>query len=62
MKPMTKREFTHKMNVITKENDIAVRHIKADNLIINLIKSLGYTSGAEIYESIPKGHFGYFSK
>lgn len=51
---MSKTEFTMKMKKISEETDKEARHLKADNLMIHLIKSLGYTSGAEIFESMPR--------
>lgn len=53
---MTKEEFAIRMNEIANnENwDEEYTHIKADDLIIELLKSLGYDEGAQIFDDMPK--------
>lgn len=56
---MTKEEFKQKMKAIEEKFDNNIydeemAHIKADDLIIECLTSLGYIDGIVIFEQLPK--------
>lgn len=52
---ITAAEFERKMREIAEiKHDDEGRHMKADDLLCKVLKSLGYEKGVEIYESIGK--------
>ena len=58
---MTKEEFANRMKIIADVDDKLgytwdeeSAHIEADDLIIELLKSLGYEEGAQIFDDMPK--------
>lgn len=50
---MTPEEFKRHMEAIT-AYEIDRGHFEADVLMCDLLKSLGYSAGIEIYENMPK--------
>mgnify|MGYP001161875776 CR=1 FL=1 len=54
--PMTPDEFAAQMAQIhdTHSQDIAMGHIKADDLLCEVLTQLGYEKGIEIYDRIYK--------
>jgi hypothetical protein len=61
---VTPEEFEKEMDLISKgmfgeedryyRNDEGDKHIEADQLMCKLLRSLGYGSGVEIFENMPK--------
>lgn len=57
---MTPEEFARKMNEITYHVDDEgyfdeeVAHVKADNLMMEVLASLGYGEGVHIFDDMPK--------
>lgn len=56
---MTKEEFTKQMKKIAEDLDNNVydeegAHVRADDLMIECLYSLGYTEGVDIFIQIPK--------
>ena len=51
---MTAEEFKVKMIAIGKNGDEEIRHVDADDLMCELLRSLGYGEGIEIFEDMPK--------
>ena len=51
---MTPEEFKNKMQKIAAEYGIEDGHIEADDLMIELLKELGYGEGAEIFDQMDK--------
>lgn len=58
-KPITPEEFESRMKEVKetyheKMGDRELAHHFADDLLIDALKSLGYSKGVLVYESIPK--------
>ncbi len=51
---MTPEEFEVKMAQIFDEGDTEEAHENADALMCEVLKSLGYGEGVEIFEEMPK--------
>lgn len=51
---MTPKEFAEKMQLIVDEENTELGHIEMDNLMCELLKSLGYEEGAEIFDNALK--------
>ena len=51
---MTPEEFKEEMQKIVDECGTEDGHIEADNLMIKLLKELGYEEGAEIFDRMYK--------
>ena len=47
---MTPEEFRDRMQAIALEDDMEKAHKQGDNLVVELLKSIGYQNGAVIYE------------
>lgn len=47
-------EFERKMREISEIDDSETKHIKADELMCEVLKSLGYEVGVEIFEKMRK--------
>ncbi len=54
--PMQPHEFARRMREIAQsaEDDPEVGHLKADNLMIELLRSLGYGEGVNIFDEMPR--------
>lgn len=52
-KPMSKAEFARRMSELI-TNDTEENHIKADDLMVEALRKLGYGKGLKIFESIEK--------
>ena len=50
------RVFTEQMIELSKETDIEDRHISMDGLMCDLLESLGFGEGVEIFHSTEKWH------
>ena len=51
IKPITKDEFTVQMSVLRTDTDIERRHKKMDALLCDVLCSLGYGDGVEVFKS-----------
>ena len=51
---MTPEEFAQQMKKIFENKDLEVAHAEADDLMIEVISSLGYKKGVEIFSSNEK--------
>lgn len=51
---MTPEDFKLKMLEISRNGDIEDAHSKADDLMCELLKTLGYTDGVAIFDSMDK--------
>ena len=51
---MTPKEFAEKMQLIVDEENTELGHIEMDNLMCELLKSLGYEEGVEIFDNALK--------
>lgn len=51
---MTKEEFEDRMKVLSNINDKEIRHIEMDNLMIQVLYSLGYKEGCNIIMNTEK--------
>jgi hypothetical protein len=51
---MTPEEFAEAMRSIEKDSDVESRHSKADNLMMKVLRELGYTKGIKIYQRMDK--------
>lgn len=51
---MTPEDFTAKMEEISNNMDKEERHIDADILMCDILRSLGYEKGVEIFRSMDK--------
>ena len=51
---MTPEEFTEKMRALAAKYDEEEFHIAADRLMGDLLTSLGYGEGVEVFEKTPK--------
>lgn len=56
---MLPEEFLEQMKKISESEDYdtEVSHIKADNLLCEVLKGLGYAEGAEIFEAMHKWYY-----
>lgn len=52
----TPEEFFHAMEDIFKSDDIEGRHVKADQLMCDLLRELGYMHGVDVFEDAYKWH------
>lgn len=55
-KPLSPRSFAHRMQKLYEEygGDREAVHAEMDDLMCNLLRSLGYGKGVEIFESTDK--------
>ena len=55
-KIMTPDEFANKLKAIEEEygGDWEVAHVRADDLICELLRSLGYSDGADVFDEMGK--------
>lgn len=51
---MTPKEFAEKMKALSEKYDEEEFHIAADRLIGDLLTSMGYGEGIEVFEKTPK--------
>ena len=51
---MSPKEFSEKMQTIAEVRDPEEGHSKMDDLMCELLKSLGYGEGVEIFEDVEK--------
>lgn len=51
---MTPEEFKQKMVEIAERQDISEGHVEMDSLMCDLLISLGYRSGIEVFNSVDK--------
>ena len=51
---MTPEEFKEKMILLNDDRDIEYSHIKADELMCDILRELGYSEGVEIFENMHK--------
>lgn len=51
---MSPEEFYEKISEIAKDYDIEDGHYAMDNLMCDVLKSLGYKKGIEIFESMER--------
>lgn len=51
---MTPKEFAEKMQSIVDEKNTELGHIEMDDLMCELLKSLGYEEGVEIFDNALK--------
>lgn len=51
---MTPEEFAERMKELLKMRDEGNRHVAADELIVELLTSLGYSEGCDIFNSMLK--------
>ncbi len=51
---MDPKEFAEKMKAIADERDTERGHIKMDDLMCELLRSLGYGDGIDIFDDVPK--------
>ena len=47
-------DFAKRMRSISKQEDIAERHIRADSLMFLVLEDLGYRKGVEIFREMGK--------
>lgn len=51
---MTPKEFTEKMKALAEKYDEEEFHVAADHLMGDLLTSLGYGEGVDVFEKTPK--------
>ena len=51
---MTPEAFATAMLVVKEDNDMEERHQRADALLCEVLRSLGYGEGVEVFESLSK--------
>lgn len=51
---LSPKEFAEKMNEAAKQEDIEYAHIEMDNLMAELLRSIGYQDGIDIFEDAEK--------
>jgi hypothetical protein len=51
---MTPQEFAEKMKAIDEAGDIEVSHVKADELLCEVLRELGYAEGVKIFSEMDK--------
>lgn len=51
---MTPEEFAEKMKALAANNDEEMFHICADGLMCELLASLGYSEGVDVFDKTPK--------
>ena len=51
---MNPKEFADKMRQIADKKDTERGHVEMDDLMCELLKSLGYREGVEIFDDAPK--------
>lgn len=51
---MTPEEFKKRMIEISTETDTETRHVVADELMCEVLESLGYGEGVEVFVLMPK--------
>lgn len=49
-------EFERRMKEIAEMKDIEDRHIKADNLLCEVLESMGYSAGTKIFREMRRGY------
>jgi len=47
-------DFEKRMKEIAEIDDIPERHVEADKLLIEVLDSLGYSAGTEIYKNMKR--------
>ena len=51
---MTPEEFKQKMEEAFDSNDVEMNHVEADELMCNLLESLGFEEGVKVFNSNAK--------
>lgn len=51
--PMTPEEFARRMREIAADEDQESRHVNADVLMEEVLRSLGYGEGCDVYHNMP---------
>lgn len=53
---MTKEQFYKEMKIISEMKDVEKRHELADELLIEVLITLGYDKGCELFQKMDKWH------
>lgn len=51
---MTPEEFRLQMEVISRNLDLEMSHLEADELMTHVLRLLGYEDGVDVYDSMEK--------
>ena len=52
--PMTPKEFHKEMKKLAKDKDKESRHRNMDNILVTVLRQLGYDKGCDVYDNTEK--------